>query len=372
LRPRHLYIHVPFCARRCAYCDFSIAVRTRVPVGDYLAALRGELALRYPAGEPWALDTLYLGGGTPSRLGPDGVAGVLAAVREHAVFAPGAEVTIEANPDDVSDAAAAAWLAAGVNRVSLGIQSFDDDALRWMRRAHDAHGAVEAVAALRRAGIENFSVDLIFSLPTQLRRSWRDDLDRTIALAPPHLSLYGLTIEPATPLGRWHQRGEVAEAPEEGYESEFLLAHDLMIRAGYEHYEVSNFARPGRRSRHNSSYWTGAPYAGIGPSAHEFDGRERRWNVAPYTEWARRLQRGTDPLDGAELLTEENRDAERVYLGLRTSDGLAATVGETTRAAAWVEQGWAELSEGRLRLTPHGWLRLDSLAADLTVSPSRS
>jgi oxygen-independent coproporphyrinogen-3 oxidase len=205
-----------------------------------------------------------------------------------------------------------------------------------------------------------------------LGRSWRDDLDRTLDLAPPHLSLYGLTIEPATPLGRWHARGEVNEAPEQGYETEFLLADEMMTGAGYEHYEVSNFARPGFRSRHNSSYWSGDPYAGVGPSAHEFDGRTRRWNVAPYTDWVRRLEAGTDPLDGAELLSDENREAERVYLGLRTSGGLDATATESARAAAWVAQGWAEVSDGRLRLTALGWLRLDALAADLTVARSHS
>jgi oxygen-independent coproporphyrinogen-3 oxidase len=194
-----------------------------------------------------------------------------------------------------------------------------------------------------------------------------------LALEPTHLSLYGLTTEPATPLGRWRDRGAVSDAPEESYEQEFLHAHAALGAAGYEHYEVSNFARPGRRARHNSSYWEGSPYAGIGPGAHEFDGRTRRWNVDGYVEWTRRLSDLTDPMAGSELLDDDNRAAENVYLGLRTNDGLRLTGAELVRARPWVDAGWGILhSDGRLRLTPLGWLRLDTLAADLTLVRSRS
>jgi oxygen-independent coproporphyrinogen-3 oxidase len=194
LFPRHVYVHVPFCARRCAYCDFSIAVRNVVPVGDYIAAIRTELRLRFGRDESWEVDTLYLGGGTPSRLGADGVSRLLAVVRDRVALSDGAEVTLEVNPEDASREAATQWRAAGVNRVSLGVQSFDDRALAWMRRTHDAAGAAAAVDAVRAAGIDNVSLDLIFALPAMLRRSWEADLDRATALAPPHVSLYGLTV----------------------------------------------------------------------------------------------------------------------------------------------------------------------------------
>ena len=373
MRPRHLYVHVPFCARRCSYCDFSIAVRARVPVDEYVTALRSELDLRFPrGGDPWTLDTLYFGGGTPSRLGGAGLARAAATILERATLAPGAEVTAEANPEDVTPDAVAAWRAAGIGRLSLGSQSFDPRVLQWMHRVHDPEAVRRAVRVARDGGIASISLDLIFALPTALERDWRADIEHTLALAPDHVSLYGLTVEPHTPLGRWRDRGEADEAPEERYESEFLEAHERLTAAGFEHYEVSNNALPGRRARHHSSYWTGAAYGGVGPSAHEFDGSVRRWNVGPYAEWVRRLQQGRDPVEGSETLTDENRMAERVYLGLRTTDGLEISEEDVERVEPWLRAGWATLEAGRLRLTPIGWLRLDALAADLTTHRSRS
>src|SRR5438477_1317350 len=268
---QHLYIHVPFCARRCSYCDFSIAVRSSTPVDEYVTALAGEFdGLGGMFGES-VLETVYLGGGTPSRLGGQGVTGVLDLVREQAGIASDAEITIEANPDDVNDLAVAHWISAGVNRVSLGAQTFDDAALEWMHRTHDAAQIGTAVETLRRGGIGNISLDLIFALPAHLNRSWSRDLASAIALEPSHLSLYGLTVEARTPIARWADRGASVQGSEEQYEQEFLVAHSTMLDAGFEHYEVSNFARPGFSSRHNSAYWTGATYTGVGPSAHSFD-----------------------------------------------------------------------------------------------------
>jgi oxygen-independent coproporphyrinogen-3 oxidase len=366
--PRHIYVHVPFCARRCAYCDFSIAVRKVVPADEYVNALASEIDLRFPESRGWTADTLYFGGGTPSRLGGNGVARMLDVVRRRITLAQDAEVTLEANPEDVNAESVAAWRDAGVNRLSIGAQSFDDTVLRWMHRTHDAAMTVAAVETAQRGGIANFSLDLIFALPEAIERSWKTDVARALDLGPSHLSLYGLTIEPHTPLGRWHGRGELAESPDERYESEFLHAHDELAAAGFEHYEVSNFGLPERHARHNSAYWTGAPYAGFGPSAHEFDGAARRWNVSAYTEWLTRLGTATDPLDEAEQLTDANRVAEQVYLGLRTTGGLQLEAAERTRVQPWVDAGWGTLDEqGRLTLTPLGWLRLDGLAADLTL-----
>jgi oxygen-independent coproporphyrinogen III oxidase len=397
--PRHLYVHVPFCARRCSYCDFSIAVRAATPVDEYLIALRSELKLGAIDGV--SLDTVYLGGGTPSRLGGVGVAGVLSAVRDHAQLAPGAEVTIEANPDDVNDIAVAQWLAAGVNRISLGAQSFDDAVLDWMHRTHNSGQIAQAVKAIRRGGIDNISLDLIFALPAHLERDWRKDVERALELAPAHVSLYGLTVEAHTPIAHWADRGAVVEGSETQYEEEFLFSHDAMRAAGFEHYEVSNFSLPGKASRHNSAYWTGAAYAGIGPSAHSFDGASRRWNVAAYAEWVKCLANSRQTVAGDETLTAENRDAEEIYLGLRTQKGLAIEESELPVIETWRVAGWAEIesigvastfeaaspsgldSRGsshsvpasypyRLRLTPTGWLRLDSIAADLAARRANS
>ena len=361
----HLYIHVPFCARRCSYCDFSIAVRAATPVDEYLTALRSELATGVIKDS--ILDTVYLGGGTPSRLGGLGVAQVLSAVRETATMANDAEVTIEANPDDVNDVAVAQWAAAGVNRVSLGSQSFDNSVLDWMHRTHDAAQIGRAVKSLRRGGISNISLDLIFALPASLNRSWERDLTLSLDLEPKHVSLYGLTVEAHTPIAHWASRGTVVEGTEGQYEEEFLAAHDSMTAAGFEHYEVSNFSLPGKASRHNSAYWTGAPYAGVGPSAHSFDGATRRWNVSAYSAWVRCLAAGQPHVAGEEILTPDNRDNEEVYLGLRTRKGLAVDDSDLDRVLRWVDAGWAELENRRLRLTATGWLRLDSLAADLAA-----
>jgi oxygen-independent coproporphyrinogen-3 oxidase len=370
--PRHVYLHVPFCARRCSYCDFSIAVRRTVPVDEYCTSLASELAVRFRDREPSEVDTIYLGGGTPSRLGGAGVARALALVRDRFPLAEGAEVTIEANPDDVTEAAVDAWLQAGVNRLSIGSQSFDDDALAWMHRTHDAAGIERAVATARSAGIANLSLDLIFALPDALQRDFAADVDRLLALGPDHVSLYGLTVERDTPLGRWVSRGQAAERDEEGYETEYLAAHKALTSAGLEHYEVSNYARPGQRSRHNASYWSGVPYVGLGPAAHGFDGRTRRWNARAYTDWRDLVSGGRDPVGGDEELTRQNRQAESVYLGLRTDAGLRLEASERDLVAPWEVAQWVTLdAEDRLRCTALGWLRLDALAAALTHRRSR-
>lgn len=368
--PRHIYIHVPFCARRCSYCDFSIAVRKVVPVEEYLDAVRREMEWRYPGSDGWEAETLYLGGGTPSLLGGAGVARLVGMVRELVRLSPEAEVTVETNPDDVSMAAVKRWRGAGVNRISIGAQSFDPRVLAWMHRMHTSEQIAAAVSAAREGGIENISLDLIFALPESLGRDWRGDVERALELEPSHVSLYGLTVEAATPLGRWRDRGEVIEAPDERYEAEFLLAHELLGSAGFEHYEVSSYALPGKRSRHNSSYWRRVPYAGLGPAAHSFDGTRRRWNIAAYAAWERALREGRDPEGGAEVLTKEDEDAERAYLGLRTSEGLRVAPDMARHVQPWEGAGWAFVEGSRVRLTPAGWLRLDALAASLTPAGS--
>jgi oxygen-independent coproporphyrinogen-3 oxidase len=369
--PRHLYVHVPFCARRCSYCDFSIAVRRDVPVADYIDGIGRELVLRSQTNDGMELETLYLGGGTPSRLGGAGVAGLLASIREHAHWEDSAEVTLEANPDDVTAENARRWRDAGINRVSLGAQSFSPPALEWMRRTHDAEQIVAAVSHLRDAGIAQLSLDLIFALPEDVPRDWGEDLERALALHPDHISLYGLTIEPHTPLGHWRDRGELTESPDTRYERDFLLAHSMLGASGFDHYEVSSYALAGARARHNSSYWRHVPYAAIGPAAHSFDGGRRRWNVAPYAEWLRRLRAGLDPTEDVEVLTTADIAGERAYVGLRTTDGLVLTEEIEARTVRWREEGWARIVNGRLQLTALGWLRLDALAVALTHAGSR-
>jgi len=240
-----------------------------------------------------------------------------------------------------------------------------------MHRTHDAPRIANAVEAAREAGIDNISLDLIFALPAALRRDWRRDLGELVALAPEHVSLYGLTIEPRTPLARWRDRGQLRQASDERYAREFLVAHEILASSGFQHYEVSNFARPGRESRHNLGYWERVPYEGVGPSAHAFDGKVRKWNVAGYSEWARRCRAGTDPVAESEQLGVAQELAEVVYLGLRTTAGIVIDGAELDRIRPWIQAGWASLNDRRLRLTPEGWLRLDTLAGDLTAIGSR-
>jgi oxygen-independent coproporphyrinogen-3 oxidase len=364
---RHIYVHVPFCRRRCSYCDFSIAVRRRVPGGPYAASVAAELAALRADGPVGAgVETLYLGGGTPSLLPPELVARLVGELLGAAGGPDGVEVTLEANPEDVTPAAAAAWRRAGVNRVSLGAQSFDDVVLRWMHRPHDAAAIGAAVAALRGAGIANLSLDLIFALPAALERDWARDLDRAVALGPPHLSLYGLTVEPRTPLARWIARGAAQAPDDERYAAEYLAAHARLEAAGYAFYEVANAARPGYRARHNAAYWSGRPYVGLGPAAHSFDGRARRWNLAAWEAYRRAIAAGQSPVESEEVLTPQQRALERLYLSLRTVEGISLAALAAAPAAPFLEHGWVTIEDGRLRCTPEGWLRLDALVGDLT------
>jgi oxygen-independent coproporphyrinogen-3 oxidase len=362
----HLYFHVPFCARRCSYCDFAIAVRRETPTEAYVRAVLREWE-GWQEHESWAgsevVDTIYFGGGTPSRLDPRGIAAILERIAADRPLSPAIEVTLEANPDDVSPERAGAWVRAGVNRVSLGAQSFDPGVLTWMHRTHVAEQTVAAVEVLRRAGIAELSLDLIFGLPASPGRDWHADLDRVLALRPDHLSLYGLTLEDHTPLARWAARGEVAPVDEERYAAEFLEADAVLTAAGYEHYEVSNYAVPGSRARHNSAYWRRAAFVGLGPSAHSGWDRHRRWNLREWTAYERALSAGESPLAGAECLDDEAVELEELYLGLRTREGVAADRLLPGTSAAWISSGWACTSEGRIRLSPEGWLRLDALAA---------
>ncbi len=365
----HLYIHVPFCARRCSYCDFAIAVRRDVPSAAFADAVEREWETwrDHPAwAESPGLDTIYFGGGTPSRLAPEALARILARLRADRPVARDAEITLEANPDDVNPERATAWRSAGVTRVSLGAQSFAPAVLAWMHRTHGADQIEAAVVTLRAAGFQDISLDLIYAMPDSLGRDWLADLDRAMALRPTHLSLYGLTVESHTPLGRWTARGESFPASDERAAAEFLTADRRLRAEGYDHYEVSNAALPGFRARHNSAYWSRAAFIGLGPSAHSGWGRTRSWNVRDWGAYRRRSESGLPTLEESETLTDQQVALEELYLGLRTSDGIPVVRVPAEARTRWLEAGWAEVGRARLRLTPEGWLRMDALVASLT------
>jgi oxygen-independent coproporphyrinogen III oxidase len=371
--PRSLYVHVPFCVRRCSYCDFAVQATAEAPVTSWLSAVTGELQLlarEQGWGAPLVLDTVYVGGGTPSTLGAGAMHAMRTAFEPFARWRDGAaEWTAEANPESFTSALAVDWLAAGINRISLGVQTFHEPALRWMGRLHGADGPGRAMAAARAAGLRNVSIDLIFGLPERLGRDWRDDLDRALSLEPDHVSLYGLTAELATPLGRWVREGRETLADQDRYAEEYLLAHERLTAAGFEHYEVSNFARPGFRSSHNLAYWTGVPYAALGPGAHSFHPPVRRWNLRGWEAYRDAVAARTLPRDGEEVVSGEDLMLERIWLALRTDRGfrLGMSVAESTLAAEWARLGLATVTDQVLRLTVDGWLLLDGLALELSI-----
>ncbi len=364
----HLYLHVPFCRRRCSYCDFAIAVRRRVPAEVYVDTVLAEWDL-WRDTPVWSsssmLSTIYAGGGTPSLLDPAALERLIGHLVAQKPLAPDAEVTLEANPDDVTLPRARDWRALGVNRISLGAQSFAPAALQWMHRTHGADQIGSAVDIVRRAGFDNVSLDLIFGLPNSLGRDWTDDLHRTLALEPSHVSLYGLTVEPHTPLARWVTRGVVRPVDDTTYATEFLTANRLLCEAGFDHYEVSNASRPGFRSRHNSAYWRRSTYLGLGPSAHSAWENHRQWNAREWESYRRHVAGGVGPVEGSEELDAEAVALETTYLGLRTREGLPAEWIPDELAGRWRHAGWARTAEGRVQLTPQGWLRLDALVGEV-------
>jgi oxygen-independent coproporphyrinogen-3 oxidase len=369
--PRHIYVHVPFCARRCVYCDFAIAVRRNVPVADFVESVRREVLLRFPDQAQTAVRTIYLGGGTPSRLGGAGIAELIETLALRWVPEPGAEVTIEANPEDVTVEAARRWHGAGVTRVSLGVQSFSPVVLAWMHRTHDVAAVGRAVHALREAGIRQLSLDLIFALPDAVIRDWSYDLEQAVALAPDHVSCYGLTVEEGTPLARTRARAALDEPDDSRYSQEFLHADSVLTTAGFDHYEVSNYATPNARAVHNSAYWQRVPYIGLGPSAHEFVAGSRRWNEREYSAWVTALAAGRDPIAGSESLTADQRALEALFLELRTMDGTASDPRDVDVVRGWASEGWVRPPTDRLVLTPQGWLRMNALVTALTQRRSR-
>jgi oxygen-independent coproporphyrinogen-3 oxidase len=368
---RHLYVHAPFCARRCFYCDFAVTVDRSPRTGAWLEALEAELDMVQGEGSfalAASLDTVYVGGGTPSLLGPQAMTDLARVVGRDRLGSQHLEWTAEANPESFTPELGRAWRRAGVSRVSLGIQSFHEMALTWMGRMHGPDGARRSVRVAREAGLTNFSVDLIFALPAHLERSWRRDLEQALKLEPPHVSLYGLTVESRTPLGRAVSEGREDPIDEARYREEFLLASELLRGAGYEHYEVSNFARPGCRARHNAAYWAGVPYLGLGNGAHSYLHPVRRWNLREWPDYQERVEEGHLPVEGEETLSSEADRLERTWLGLRTSSGLDAST--LTEAGVklwrrWISQGLARPGVDRVVLTPEGWLLLDRLAVEL-------
>ena len=319
-----VYVHVPFCLARCHYCDFVTYTGMEGLRRPYAAALLEEAALAVAALGPEApvVTSVFVGGGTPTLLPPGDLARLLDRLRELLAFAPGAEVTVEANPETVDAAVAAGLAGAGVTRVSMGAQSFDGRVLAALGRVHDVARVEAAVATLRAAGVPALNLDIIYGGPGEDDRSWSATLEAAVALGPEHLSAYALTIEPATRFGRLVAAGRMAEPAEDDLADRYDTACAALAGAGYAHYEVSNWARPTHASRHNLTYWRRGRYLGLGAGAHEFDGTTRRWNVAGVPAYLEAVNGHRRPTEGQERLDPDQARFEALALRLRTVDGL--------------------------------------------------
>ena len=374
-RPFGIYVHVPFCATRCGYCDFNTYTASELNGGrsaeGYVAAALAELALakRVLGADAPPVETVFFGGGTPTLLAASELAAILAAIRATFGLAPGAEVTTEANPESVDPASLAALRAAGFTRISLGMQSAVSHVLATLDRVHTPGRAAEAAREARAAGFEHVSLDLIYGTPGESDADWRCSLDAALAAEPDHLSAYALIVEPGTRLAAQIARGALPAADDDVLADRYELADAALSEAGLDWYEVSNWARsPADACRHNLGYWRGGDWWGIGPGAHSHVGGVRWWNVLHPAAYASRLAEGASPAAGRELLDADTRRVERVMLELRLADGLPLdALGDAGRAAARqaVDDGLATLGGERLRLTLRGRLLADAVVRSL-------
>jgi oxygen-independent coproporphyrinogen-3 oxidase len=319
-----LYLHIPFCSAICPYCDFAVLTGGPERRRRFADRLISEVSLWAPDGSTFdSIDTIYFGGGTPSALAPEDLGRILGAARENLSIREDAWVSFEANPEDVHAESVRAWRDLGVRFLSLGIQSFDADALRFLGRRHTPEEARRSVETARAAGFDTISIDLIYGLPGQPFEIWRRTLEQAVALQPDHISCYQLTFHEGTPFGFRLEKGAMSELPEESQAEIFLFTHQFLRDHGYPAYEVSNFARSfEHRSRHNQKYWHHVPYLGLGPSAHSFSGTRRWWNERKLGAYEKRLEAGERPVAGTEDLTPGDLALEALMLGLRTADGI--------------------------------------------------
>lgn len=369
-----IYVHIPYCKKACHYCNFHFSVSLRNS-NDFIQALLKEIVLQKNFLDKDPINTIYFGGGTPSLLKKEDLQQVLQQVYTSFSIAPDPEITLEANPDDITASSLADWKAAGINRLSIGIQSFFEEDLQWMNRAHNAGQAKACIALAREAGFENYSIDLIYGGPGLTDEKWKENVQQAVALKVPHLSCYALTVEPGTALQKMIQLHKKAAVDPEKQARHFLLLMDWLQQAGYEHYEISNFALPGYRSRHNSSYWGGKKYLGLGPSAHSFNGSHRQWNIANNALYIAALNRGEIPFE-EEKLTPTQQLNEYIMTSLRTMQGLdlgytrdffgeGVTMQIQQNSSKYIASEKLWLNESRLQLTKEGKLFADGIAADL-------
>jgi oxygen-independent coproporphyrinogen III oxidase len=370
-----IYIHIPFCRKACHYCNFhfSTSLSAMKPMAD---ALEKELAMRKDELSD-TVDTIYFGGGTPSILPEACIERLLDTIRQNYNLAENPEITLEANPDDISPAKAQSWKTMGINRFSIGIQSFEDRNLQWMNRAHDAAQSARCIEIIRETGFDNFSIDLIYGTPGQDSESWIADLNKAISFKIPHLSCYALTVESGTALHHLIGTGKKEQVSPDDQADRFQSLLALTAEAGYQHYEISNFALPGMESKHNSAYWDGVSYLGIGPAAHSFYGNTRSWNISHNQDYIKSITAGNRPFT-AENLSPWDMLNEYIMTSLRSSRGInkAKPIGHWgAEQATNIESNIRRhLLAGNMIVTENGWklsdqgkFLADGIASDLFI-----
>jgi oxygen-independent coproporphyrinogen-3 oxidase len=368
-----LYIHIPFCRKACNYCNFHFSTSLK-QINEMVSSIAKEMEIRAKEIDE-EINTIYFGGGTPSLLHISLLETLMNSARKHYNINDQAEITLEANPDDIDLEKAEAWKALGINRFSIGIQSFADENLKWMNRAHNAKQSITAIDIIKQTGFQNYSIDLIYGTPGQSMEGWVKDLRTAFELGVPHLSCYALTVEEKTALNSLIQRGELLGVNQDEQADRFETLMQLSADAGYHHYEISNFALPGYESKHNSAYWEGVVYLGFGPSAHSFDGNKRKWNISNNNAYVKSLTNHVLP-HKEEMLSKKDVLNEYIMTALRQSKGIEKRIllqkgGQTclneitnlikpylnTQKVVEDETGW--------RLTNHGKFFADGIAATL-------
>lgn len=369
-----IYIHIPFCKRRCIYCDFFSTTQSEKKA-DYVHALVRELEMRKDYVGNEEIETIYLGGGTPSQLSQEELEEIFTYIYKVYKVTPDAEVTLEANPDDLTPEYVSMLRTLPINRISMGIQTFQEETLKLLHRRHTAQQAIEAFKRCREAGFQNISIDLMYGLPGETLETWEQDLQQAIDLHPEHISAYHLIYEEGTALWNLREQNKVEEAEEELSLTLFKTLIERLTKAGYQHYEISNFCLPGLHSRHNSSYWTGKKYLGCGPSAHSFNGTSRQWNVSSLEQYLKGIHTSQPDFE-IEELDLYTRYNDFVITSIRTCWGmplsqLRTNYGETLynyclrMAKPHIQQGVLEIKEDTLKLTSKGIFISDGIMSDL-------
>jgi len=369
-----IYVHVPFCKKACHYCNFHFSVSLKSK-NDFITALLKEISLQKNYLQQEQIESIYFGGGTPSILTREDLQKIYKALYTSFNIAAHVDTTLEANPDDINAGQLAGWRMIGINRLSIGIQSFFNEDLQWMNRAHNANQAHKSIELAHEAGFNNFSVDLIYGTPGLTDDQWKQNIDTALALRVPHLSCYALTVEPGTALQKMITQHKKQDVDADKQARQFLLLMDILQQAGFEHYEISNFSKPGFRSRHNSAYWQRKKYLGLGPSAHSFNGTKRQWNIANNTIYIESLNKHQIPFE-EETLTGIQQLNEYIMTSLRTCEGLNLNYLKTNFGKKVAEQLQKDgekfitdkkllLNGDMLQLTREGKLFADGIAADL-------